>query len=152
MPAHKEGKQDWETPDWLFDHWNEIFSFDVDVCADGENHKHMKYYHADDALCGLQTRWHQDGGKFWMNPPYGRGQVEKWVAKAYVESQQGCLVCALLPVSTSSKWWQNYVTKADLIYFYPKRIKFVGAEGSPSFDNAIVVWGLTPMLNRIEKT
>ena len=139
MPAHKEGRQDWETPDWLFDHWDNIFNFNLDVCAMRHNSKCQKYYSPKHD--SLKMPWHM-AKKCWMNPPYGRGQVEKWVEKAYKESLEGCLICALLPVSTSSRWWQQYVNGADFIQFLPKRIKFKGATGSPSFDNAIVIWGL----------
>jgi len=143
--GHKAGKQDWETPDWVFDHWDDLFSFNLDVCADESNRKCPAYFNEYED--GLDQKWWYYSDRTthaWMNCPYGRGIVEKWVKKAYEESQNGVLVCALLPVSTSTKWWQEYVTKADHIFFYPKRIKFVGAKGSPNFDNAIVIWGLNP--------
>jgi len=139
--GHKAGKQDWETPDWVFDHWNDLFSFNLDVSADESNHKCDKYINEYED--GLEQPWDLWFGetRVWLNPPFGRGQIDKWVKKAYEEK---VLVCALLPVSTSTKWWQEYVTKADHIYFYSKRIKFVGAKGSPNFDNAIAIWGLNP--------
>lgn len=147
MPAHKVGRQDWETPNWLFEQWDSIFNFHLDVCATDQNHKNTDTYFTikDNAL---ERDWHLNHPYYktrcWMNPPYGRGEVEKWVRKAHEESKKSCLIVGLLPVSTSSNWWQKYVLQSDLIYYLPKRVRFVGATGSPSFDNAIVIWGLNP--------
>ena len=35
---------EWETPQWLFDMYNEDFQFEVDVCALPENAKCKKYF------------------------------------------------------------------------------------------------------------
>lgn len=43
---------DWETPQYLFDRLNEIFTFNLDACADEKNHKVPFYFtKEDDALC-----------------------------------------------------------------------------------------------------
>ncbi|MCG8670227.1 MAG: phage N-6-adenine-methyltransferase [Pseudomonadales bacterium] len=153
---HKIGRQDWQTPQHVFDHWNNIFNFTLDAAASKENALCWQYYTTDDLYqhikltddhvllhCtdGLIGLWDD---RTWLNPPYGRGEIEKWVEKAYSQSKEGKLICCLLPVSTSSKWWQNYVTKADFIYYYPKRLRFGGATENATFDNAIVIFGLKP--------
>ncbi len=38
------GKDDWGTPQDLFDALNEEFNFTLDPCADNNNHKCAKYY------------------------------------------------------------------------------------------------------------
>lgn len=59
-------KQDWETPDELFQPLDEEFHFTLDVCATPENAKCPSYYtEEDDALI---QEWH---GTCWMNPPFG---------------------------------------------------------------------------------
>ena len=65
----------WETPQWLFDKYNSIYHFDIDVCALPENAKCKNYYTPD--MDGLKQEWK---GICWCNPPYGR-QIGKWVER-----------------------------------------------------------------------
>lgn len=37
-------KDDWETPQWLFDDLDSEFHFTLDPCADESNHKCDKYF------------------------------------------------------------------------------------------------------------
>jgi site-specific DNA-methyltransferase (adenine-specific) len=80
-----------------------------------------------------------------MNPPYSRGNIDKFVKKAYEESQKGCTVVGLLPLRSAS-WFHKYVMKAHEIRFLTRRVKFIDPEtgkpskGSPNFDSIIVVW------------
>lgn len=59
-------KQDWETPQWLFDHLNKKFHFTLDACANKENHKCEKYF--DEKIDGLKQNWENE--VVWCNPPY----------------------------------------------------------------------------------
>ena len=68
---------EWETPQDLFDKYDEIYHFTLDAAASDQNHKCPKYYtKADD---GLSKMW---GGCVWCNPPYGK-QIKRWIHKAY---------------------------------------------------------------------
>ena len=59
-------KQDWETPQWLFDELNQEFHFTLDVCANKKNHKCKKYF--DESIDGLKQNWENE--TIWCNPPY----------------------------------------------------------------------------------
>lgn len=59
-------KQDWETPQWLFDKLDQEFNFTVDVASNEENHKCEKYY--TEAENGLEQDWSDE--TVWCNPPY----------------------------------------------------------------------------------
>lgn len=48
-------RDDWPTPQWLFDELNEEFHFDMDPCATAENAKCINYYTAADD--GLEKNW-----------------------------------------------------------------------------------------------
>ena len=75
-----------------------------------------------------------------MNPPYGR-EIGLWVAKAYTESLQGALVVCLIPSRTDTRYWHDYVMKADEIRFIEGRLRFVGkASESAPFPSAIVIF------------
>ena len=81
--------QEWETPPEIFDPLNEIFHFELDVCATSKNTKCERFLSLEDGVDALQVAWHLYGDGTdpvcWMNPPYGR-QIGKWVKKAYDES------------------------------------------------------------------
>lgn len=94
----KSNRDDWETPQWLFDELNSEFGFDLDVCADKMNAKCTRYFSRE--TDGLSQTWH---GTCWMNPPYGR-EIGRWMAKAYESSQEGATVVCLVPARTDTKW------------------------------------------------
>ena len=70
MPINKSWytaeKDDWATPQALFDQLNEEFHFTVDVCANQHNHKCPVYWNEDQN--GLAQDW--SGHMCWVNPPY----------------------------------------------------------------------------------
>lgn len=89
----QNSKNDWETPEAVFQPLNEEFGFTLDVCASHRNAK-CDFYCTEEGTFfkGISDPW----GKFnglempwideicWMNPPYD--QWQKWVEKAYKES------------------------------------------------------------------
>lgn len=59
-------KEDWETPQDLFDKLNKEFDFTVDVASSEGNHKCKRYYTEKEN--GLIQNW--DNEVVWCNPPY----------------------------------------------------------------------------------
>lgn len=136
------GNNEWETPPDIFNHWYGKFIFQLDVAASKSNHKVPAYFTKEDNA--LEMPWSSSN---WMNPPYGRGMILPFVAKALNEAGKGNLTVGLLPVATSTQWWQKYVSKADHVYFYPHRINFLQngkVVKGVAFDPCIVIWGLHP--------
>lgn len=128
-------KQDWETPDHLFDALNQEFNFTLDVCAHSENHKLDNYYSpADDSL--IQD-WAND--ICFMNPPYGR-DVYIWMEKAYNEYLKGATVVCLIAARTDTKYWHEFCMKATEIRLIKGRLRFKGADNSATFPSAIIVF------------
>ena len=82
------------------------------------------------------------GGSAYVNPPYGRGVIEKWVEKCYTEVACGRmeLVVALLPASTSAGWWHQWVMQATEIRLLKGRVRYKGAPSAATWDSVIVVW------------
>jgi phage N-6-adenine-methyltransferase len=136
------GNNDYETPSYIFEEWDRLFSFNLDVCASDLNAKCLAYYTIQDNA--LNKEWI---GKCWMNPPYGRGMLLPFVKKAVEEAYKGNLIIGLIPVATSTKWWQRYVTKADHIHYYDHRIHFLldkVPQKNTAFDSCIAIFGLNP--------
>ena len=128
---------DWETPQNLFDHLNEEFHFNLDVCATSKNAKNMCYFTIKED--GLKQDWNNQAEVCWMNPPYGR-EIGKWVQKAYRESCKGCTVVCLLPARTDTKWFHDYIYNKAEIRFMKGRLKFGQAKNSAPFPSMIVIF------------
>lgn len=60
--------------------------------------------------------------------------------KCYDESFNGTKIVALIPVSSSSNWWHNYVWKHCEIEYIKGRIKFVGAPFTAPFSSALAIY------------
>jgi len=127
-------KEDWETPQDLFDELNKEFGFIIDVCASEENKKCKHYF--DKLQDSLKQYWSPTRWK-WMIPPYGR-QIGEWVKKAS-ESRK---VVALLPSRTDTKYFHDYIYKKKNteIRFIKGRLKFSGSKNSAPFPSMVVIF------------
>ncbi len=135
----KAAKNERATPQDVFESLEEEFGpFALDVCASDWNAKCRVYYTRTDD--GLAQPWRSPA---WMNPPYSN--QGPWFAKAAAESDRGVLVVGLVMVATSTRYWHEQILPRVSdgrceVRFWPRRIRFVGAKGSPEFDNAVVIW------------
>jgi phage N-6-adenine-methyltransferase len=128
-------RADWETPADLFALLDREFHFTLDACATADNAKCSRYFTPEQD--GLAQPW---TGRVWLNPPYGRG-IERWVRKAYESAQTTAeVVVCLLPVRTDSRWWWQWVTKADERRFLHRRLRFGQGPNRAPFPSAVVVF------------
>lgn len=128
-------KQDFSTPQLLFNQLNNEFDFDLDVCAHEGNKKLDNYYSEEDNA--LEQPWKYSS---FCNPPYKRGVQDKFIEKAYIESLKGSRVVCLIPSRTDTKSWNNYVMKAEEIRFIKGRLKFSDSKNAAPFPSAIVIF------------
>ncbi len=135
MFSSKTGE--WATPQDFFDKLNWRFGpFDLDPCASPNNTKCVNFY--TETEDGLSKSW--EGHTVFVNPPYGRG-IDKWIKKGYEEARkENTRVTMLIPSRTDTKYWHNYVMKADEVYFVRGRLKFGDSENSAPFPSAVVVF------------
>lgn len=122
----------WATPQDLFDRLNEEFHFDLDVCALPENAKCKRYYTPEQD--GLKQPW---DGVVWCNPPYSKGNIPKWLEKALKEN---ATVVMLLPVSTDTGWFHDYIQGKAEVRFIRGKVKFGGAKWTARFPSMIVIF------------
>lgn len=127
-----DNKDLWGTPMPLFTKLDEKFIFSLDPCCTVEAAKCSLYY--TPAENGLIQSW--SGQSVFVNPPYSRGNIDKWVEKCFAESKHA-LVVALLPVSTSADWWHKYCIDQTK-YWVNKRIRFEGARWTAPFSSVII--------------
>ncbi len=135
MFSSKTGE--WATPQEFFDKLSWRFGpFDLDPCADPTNTKCANFF--TEAEDGLSKSW--GGHTLFVNPPYGRG-IERWIKKAYDESRkENTRVVMLIPARTDTRYWHDYVMRADEVYFVKGRLKFGDSQNSAPFPSAVVVF------------
>lgn len=139
-------RQDWETPQYLFDFLNKRYKFELDPCANEDNYKCDLYFTEKEN--GIKREWTIVESAF-MNPPYGNSEqpcktkcekkkcqirghhitkyipgVSDWVGKAYSEATLGMLVVCLIAARTDTKWWHKYCMNATEIWFIEGRLHF----------------------------
>ena len=136
-----EHKDNWATPKEFYEKLNSEFHFDFDPCPfnDGEILPEKD---------GLLIDW---GERNFVNPPYSRKLKEAFIKKAIGESKKGKLCVMLLPVSTSTAIFHDYIKpNAMEIRFVRGRISFegvntfgkkVGKGTFPMHDSMVVVLG-----------
>ena len=133
-------KLSWSTPQGFFDKLNEEFNFTLDACASQDNAKCEKYYSLKDN--SLKQDW--SGNRVFCNPPYGR-QIQHWIKKGYEESlKNDTKVVMLIPSRTDTKYWHNYVMKAQEIRFVKGRLKFDNSTNAAPFPSVVVVFNSQP--------
>lgn len=143
---HSSKNINWETPKWFFNHLNKIFDFELDPCCSKENALCPEFFTQEQD--GLAQSWANK--RVFMNPPYGRGMIDKWVKKAHEEAiKNNAIVVALLPARTDPQWFWVYC-KPHIVYFLSRRLKFnlsnsetVVTEDAP-FPSMLVVFSASP--------
>lgn len=135
------GNTIWRTPAALYRALDKEFSFTIDVAADAENALVDRFVEREtDALA---ISWAEE--RVFCNPPYGR-ELERWVAKAVLESQeQGALVVMVLPARTGNRWFHRYVLPHAEIRFIRGRLNFtLGSVAAKKFrapfDSMVVIY------------
>lgn len=135
-------KDDWETPQELFDYLDGLYQFELDVCASEYNAKCDHFFTKEKSCLDCENWSNKVFGHngIFMNPPYGR-EIGKFVKKAYEQSDKclGPIVC-LLPARTDTNWFHDYCKFADEIFFLRGRLKFSGCRNSAPFPSMVVVF------------
>lgn len=129
-------RPDWETPRWLFQHFDERFHFTLDVCASAANAKCARYFTVQED--GMARPW--AGERCWCNPPYGK-EIGDWMWKAAAEADSALVITCLIPARTDTAWWHRHVARKAKVIFLRGRVRFEGAKGSAPFPSALAVYG-----------
>lgn len=128
----------WATPKEFYDKLNVEFNFNFDPCP-------LNYGTITSANDGLLIPW---STRNFINPPYSRKLKELFVKRAIKEFKNGNLCVLLLPVSTSTILFHEYILpNATDIRFIKGRISFIGYndkgklvdKGKGMFDSMVVV-------------
>jgi phage N-6-adenine-methyltransferase len=127
----------WETPIDLFIQLDSEFKFTLDPCCEEHTARCTKFYTYEQN--GLVQDW--EGETVFCNPPYSRGNIDVWMYKCFKESlKPRTKVVALVPVSTSSKWFHEFVLGKSDIRYIKGRVRFRGAPYTAPFSSMIIIW------------
>lgn len=132
-------RDDWWTPQWLFDKLDEQYDFEFDCCADDDNTKCV--YWSDNFIDNMP---HNDYIS-WMNPPFTK--AKEMFEHFFKVVNKGVAIYRCDNIET--KLWMDIMKKADWIYVFDGRINYEGKAGKGArFGSALIGVGLDyPKLN-----
>ncbi len=116
--------QNWITPKHIID---ALGPFDLDPCASDPRPWDCATYNW--IIGGLDDPW---GGRVWLNPPFDRYEVGKWVRKL-ADYGDGI---ALLHARTEAEWFVPVWEKASAILFLADRLHFHYPDGRRAEANS----------------
>lgn len=119
------GSDEWYTPDWVIAMARSAMGeIDTDpascAAANGVVNAKTHYTVADD---GLSQQW---SGRVWLNPPYSRELVDKFVEAVVEKYQSGQIeqACVLVNNATDTDWFHQLLGAASLMCVFKGRIRF----------------------------
>lgn len=154
-------KDEWQTPDGIYDILNRVFEFTVDAAATSANTKCKRYW--DIESNGLAGSWRDE--IVFCNPPYTKGQYGEWIEKAAEEFVSDNVTSVLvLPFKAETAAFNGVWELAKYLIIPYSRIKFVpapdyipppsakkGQKPSATFHSCIAVFTLGWLGNRQAK-
>jgi site-specific DNA-methyltransferase (adenine-specific) len=119
---HINNDDNYATPPGFYNELNKRFNFDFDPCP---------YNEGEIINDGLKIEW---GKSNFINPPYSRKLKEAFIKKGIDEMRKGKICVFLIPVSTSTKLFHEYIQpNATEIIFVKGRIKFGKIDNKGNF-------------------
>lgn len=110
---HINNDDNYATPPQFYEALNKRFNFDFDPCP---------YNEGEIIEDGLKIDW---GKSNFVNPPYSKKLKEAFIKKGIEEAKKGKTSVFLIPVSTSTKLFHEWIKpNATEIEFIKGRIKF----------------------------
>jgi phage N-6-adenine-methyltransferase len=139
-PPNKPKKREWYTPQPIISLVKQVFNgtIELDPASDtiGQSRvQAVKYY--DPQINGLAQAWNAD--TIFLNPPYARNIIDKWIDKALKEFIKGNYQKGIILTRTdnSTKWFQDIGAKSSMMCLKQGRIKFLNAQGHPESGSTL---------------
>lgn len=128
-----KNKDDWGTPDYLYDELNNEFKFTLDPCP-----------FPKPEWDGLELDWTNE--RVFVNPPYSGSNIENWMKKCFNERNKAEVIVMLIPTTkTGTKYFKKYVLDIHAeTRFITGRVNFVPLAGQNENSNPLysmlVIW------------
>jgi phage N-6-adenine-methyltransferase len=146
--ARGTGDNDWNTPGQCISAARAVLGeIDLDPASNIEAQtivQATKFFTKEDD--GLKHEWH---GRVWLNPPYARGLIGRFVAKLLAELEAGHVTAAIMLTHsfTDTAWYQDAAGMAAAVCFTRGRIRFekpAGEKASPVKGQSFLYFGDNP--------
>ena len=128
-------RDDWHTPQWLFDMLNAQYNFEFDCCASDNNTKCGHYsYKFERAIEKRECSW--------MNPPFSKAYDMFKQFFKIIRKEVAIYRCD----NFETKIWQEEIFPyASWVFIPNKRIVYEGFEGkSARFPSALIGYNVDP--------
>ncbi len=127
---------EWYTPKEIID---ALGRFDLDPCAPAVRLWDTATAHFTKADDGLSREW---AGRVWLNPPYSRPLIEKFVTKM---ADHGNGIALLFNRADSKMFHEQIFAKASAILFMRGRVQFYRPDGTragtPGCGSVLIAYG-----------
>jgi phage N-6-adenine-methyltransferase len=151
-------RDEYRTPDWLFDLLDGVFRFNLDAAATEENAKCATFFtdKPDDGVAwlgnpiqpptyndGLITSW--EGRTAFINPPFTDGKYADWISKAVSEHFDNAVTSAMiLPFNPETQGFRLVWETAHYLVLPYKRVNFLNPHGEQTsginFLACVAIW------------
>ena len=130
--GNNSSRDEWKTPNWLFNILNKQYKFKFDCCASHTNSK-CKYFASKRTEFQISTFV---GDVAWMNPPFSKADKMFFHFFNIVEKGVAIYRCD----NMETKIWQELIfPNATWIFIPNRRIAYEGMEGKGSrFPSALI--------------
>lgn len=123
-------RDSYRTPRWLFAALDREFGLSIDLACDDSNNVAGGFPQVapqctreKDCTCGLHQKFADY--EIYCNPPYSN--LMPWIRRFAQLAEDGNTVVTLLPVDTSTAWWEEMIASVHELRFIRKRVNFLHA-------------------------
>jgi site-specific DNA-methyltransferase (adenine-specific) len=130
-------RDEWETPQWLFDILDNQYLFSLDCCANERNKKIDRYFNDF-----LNVKQNNPNAIAWMNPPFSKSEI--MFNHFFKEIKKGIAIYRCDNFETKI-WQEKIFPNASWVFIPNKRIAYEGMEGKGSrFPSALIGFNVEP--------
>ncbi len=135
-------RDEWETPQELWDTLNKQYRFSFDCCSNNSNKKTLRYSNNFEFIKKYNII--ENGLICWMNPPFSKAY--KMFKHFFKVVNQGVAIYRIDNIET--KLWYIILKKADWIHIFSSRINYEGHKGKGArFGSALIGVGVKKPIN-----
>lgn len=130
--AHNSGNNEWYTPaEYVEAARAAMGNIDLDPASSelaNQTVKATSFYTAENS--GLEWPWR---GRVWMNPPYGKKFIGKFIGKlcSSLDEKRIDEACVMVNNATDTEWFQSMASRMSACCFIKGRVKFNDHNGEP---------------------
>lgn len=138
----------WTTPEWLT---RLLPVVDLDPCSNPHStvraRQALSLENGDDGLLFAWAAPESGVASVFCNPPYSRGQVDRWARKVvdFIQVGPSRWAVALVKLDPTTAWWRTFHSVPCRAYPLAQRLRFGGAECGAPFTSCLL------LLSRDEK-